>query len=78
MDNEEKGRLQSLAIEIRKDIVRMIGVSRSYGLASALAVVDILVYLYWAYMNVYPSKPNHEGRDLLINWNWRRFFSNNY
>ena len=48
MDNEEKGRLQSLAIEIRKDIVRMIGVSRSYGLASALAVVDILVYLYWA------------------------------
>lgn len=66
MDNEEKGRLQSLAIEIRKDIVRMIGVSRSYGLASALAVVDILVYLYWAYMNVYPSKPNHEGRDRFV------------
>lgn len=30
----------------------MIGVARSYGLASALTVTDILVYLYWEFMDV--------------------------
>ena len=52
MSNERYEELKSIAIEVRKDVVRMIGVARSYGLASALTVTDILVYLYWEFMDV--------------------------
>lgn len=66
METDKKGKLELLATEIRKDVVRMIGVTRSYGLASALAVVDILVYLYWEYMKVYPGVRNMRDRDRLV------------
>ena len=52
MSDERYEELKSIAIEVRKDVVRMIGVARSYGLASALTVTDILVYLYWEFMDV--------------------------
>ena len=52
MSDERYEELKSIAIEVRKDVVRMIGVARSYGLASALTVTDILVYLYWEFMDI--------------------------
>lgn len=52
MTDERYEELKSIAIEVRKDVVRMIGVARSYGLSSALTVADVLVYLYWERMDV--------------------------
>ena len=66
METDRKDKLESLATEVRKDVVRMIGVTRSYGLASALAVVDIFVYLYWDYMKVYPGVRKMRDRDRLV------------
>ena len=47
MDDARRGELAEIALNIRKDVVRMAGVSRSYGLSPALSVVELLVYLYW-------------------------------
>ena len=66
MEDGRQSELEGLATEIRKDVVRMTGVARSYGLASALAVVDIFVYLYWEYMKVYPKERNRRDRDRLV------------
>ena len=66
MESDRKQELESLATEIRKDVVRMTGVARSYGLASALAIVDILVYLYWEHMNVYPKDRCRQDRDRMV------------
>lgn len=66
MDNNRKSELDALALEVRKDVVRMVGVARSYGLASSLSVVDLLVYLYWEYMQVYPRDRNRAERDRLV------------
>lgn len=66
MDDARKGKLESLALEVRKDVVRMVGVARSFGLASALSVVDILVYLYWEYMKIDPQDRNRSDRDRLV------------
>ena len=39
--------LEKTALEVRKDVVRMIGLSKAPSLASSLSVVDILVFLYF-------------------------------
>lgn len=66
MDDGRKAELESLAVEVRKDIVRMLGVARSYGLGSALTVVDLLVYLYWERMKVSPEDSWRKDRDRLV------------
>ena len=48
--------LRGKATEIRRDIVRMIGLARSGRLAASLSLVDILVWLYWDVMSVDPSR----------------------
>lgn len=66
MDDARIGELESLAVEVRKDVVRMVGVARSYGLASALTVVDLLVYLYWERMNISAQDRARRDRDRLV------------
>lgn len=66
MDDARIRELESLAVEVRKDVVRMVGVARSYGLASALTVVDLLVYLYWERMNVSAQDRARHDRDRLV------------
>lgn len=58
--------LLSIAQEIRKDVVRMSSVARSGGVDVALSLVDIIVYLYWAFLNINPKEPNLPDRDRLI------------
>ncbi|MDR0648680.1 MAG: transketolase [Synergistaceae bacterium] len=66
MDDARRGELAEIALNIRKDVVRMAGVSRSYGLSPALSVVELLVYLYWEFMKVFPSRRNNPERDRLV------------
>ena len=55
--------LEQRAINVRKDVVRMIGVARSGHLVSSLSIVDILTWLYWRVLRVSPegesSSPRH-------------------
>lgn len=66
MNPEEEMTLQSLALNIRKDVVRMIGVAHSGRLDSSLSVVDILTYLYWKELEVFPKEPFNEARDRFV------------
>ncbi|MDR1916792.1 MAG: transketolase [Synergistaceae bacterium] len=58
--------LEKIALEARKDVVRMVGVARARGLNPSLASVDLLVYLYWEYMAVYPQVRNRPERDRFV------------
>ena len=58
--------LTKIALEVRKDVVRMLGVARSYGLESALAVADILVYLYWGCMDTSPTEKKNLRGDRFV------------
>ena len=66
MKTVETPELEHMATEIRKDVVRMTGVARAGHLASALSIVDALVFLYWRILNVRPDEPNWPGRDRLV------------
>lgn len=58
--------LEEIALSMRKDVVRMVGNARSGYVASALSVLDILVYLYEREMRVNPSDPLDLDRDRLV------------
>lgn len=64
MIDTRRDELTRISIEVRKDVVRMMGVARSYGLASALSITDVLVYLYWEYMNI--GENEGSDRDRLV------------
>ncbi|MDR1944231.1 MAG: transketolase [Synergistaceae bacterium] len=66
MEETRRGELELVALEVRKDIARMAGVARSHDLAASLALVDVLVYLYWERMKVFPRERNKPGRDRLV------------
>ncbi|MDR3255545.1 MAG: transketolase [Synergistaceae bacterium] len=66
MDEARKGELERVALEVRKDVVRMSGVARLHGLPSALALTDLLVYLYWERMKIFPDERNRFDRDRLV------------
>ncbi|HON34313.1 MAG TPA: 1-deoxy-D-xylulose-5-phosphate synthase N-terminal domain-containing protein [Synergistales bacterium] len=66
MKASQRRELEKTALEVRKDIVRMTGVSRAGHLDSSLSVVDILVYLYWKELKVKPDEPLWPERDRLV------------
>ncbi len=66
VDDLQEKALKRTALEVRKDVVRMIGVARSGYVSSSLSVVDILVYLYWRFLNISPEEPRMRDRDRLI------------
>jgi transketolase len=53
-------------MNVRRDVVRMIGVARSGYVASALSATDILVWLYGAVLSIRPEEPLWEGRDRFV------------
>jgi transketolase len=58
--------LERIALEVRKDVVRMVGVAKSHNLVSALTVVDLLVYMCWEHMKIFPGERNNSQRDRLV------------
>lgn len=66
MKTAERRELEGLALEVRKDIVRMTGVARSGNIGSSLSLVDILVYLYWKVLRIRPEEPHWPARDRVV------------
>ncbi len=58
--------LEQIASEVRKDIVRMVGVARSGPLEFPLLISDVLVYLYWEEMLLLAQNPKRNDRDRFI------------
>ncbi len=54
------------AAEVRRDVIRMIGMARSGRVASALSIVEILVWLYGEVLSVRPEEPAWEDRDRFV------------
>jgi transketolase len=66
MTGAQKDELTRIALEVRKDVVRMLGVTRSRGLSGALAVADILVFLYCRCMNASSAEKKDPHRDRFV------------
>ncbi|EHM10441.1 transketolase, beta subunit [Thermanaerovibrio velox DSM 12556] len=66
LSEERSKELISIAREVRKDVVRMIGLAKVGCLESSLALADLLVYLYWEALSVDPSNPRDLRRDRFI------------
>ncbi len=58
--------LRYISTEVRKDVIKMLGKSKSGHPGGSLSVVDILVTLYYKIMKVDPKYPNWEDRDRLV------------
>lgn len=61
MDSVRIEALKTLASDVRKDIVRMVGVARSGSIETPLSMTDVFVYLYCEAMTIEPE--NHLGKD---------------
>lgn len=66
MDSARIKTLQALASEVRKDIVRMVGVARSGSIETPLSVTDVLTYLYWEVMIIQPRDYRRKDRDRFL------------
>jgi transketolase len=66
MDTVVLAELEARALDIRRDIVRMLGISRTGHMASSLSAVDIIVWLYGAVLSVRPREPLWEERDRFV------------
>lgn len=58
--------LEGKAHQIRKDIVEVTGWAGGAHIGGALSVVDMLVILYFKYLNVDPKQPGLETRDRFV------------
>ena len=58
--------MQSVAKEIRKDIIEMIYRAKSGHPGGSLSITDIITVLYWKEMNIDPSNPKMPNRDRFI------------
>lgn len=58
--------LEDIALSVRKDVIRMVGNAKSGYVASAMSVLDILVYLYENELLVDPKDPSSPDRDRLV------------
>lgn len=63
MEKNRADELESIASEVRKDIVRMVGVARSGPLEVPFAISNLLVYLYWEELLVVADSPSRVDRD---------------
>jgi len=58
--------LQRICLEVRRDIVRMLGESGSGHPGGSLSAVELVVSLYFSLMRQKPQKPDWEDRDRFI------------
>ena len=58
--------LQKKALEIRRDIVRMLATASSGHSAGSLGIADVITALYFSIINHDPKRPGWEERDRLI------------
>lgn len=66
MNKERIAELTRIASEVRKDIIRMVGVARSGPVDAPLAIADLLVYLYWEELLVLADRQQRNDRDRFL------------
>lgn len=66
MEGNEVLALERTALEVRKDVVRMTGLSRASSLGSSLSVVDILTVLYFRTLALKTDDPKWPERDRFV------------
>lgn len=59
-------KLQKKAIELRRDILKMLAEAGSGHTGGSLSLVEILASLYYSHLNVDPKNPNKRDRDKFI------------
>lgn len=64
-DQEIKA-LEKEACRLRKDIIDITGWSGGAHIGGAMSVIDILVILYYKYLNINPKNPKMEDRDRVV------------
>lgn len=64
--DQEIKELEKAACQLRKDIIDITGWAGGAHIGGALSVIDILVILYYKYLNIDPSNPEMEDRDRLV------------
>ncbi len=58
--------LKLIANTLRQNIIKMLYKAKSGHTAGPLGMADIFTALYFHHLNVYPKKPKHPDRDLLV------------
>lgn len=58
--------LIDISSKIRKKIIQVLLPNESHHIGCSLSIVDILIYLYYEEMNVYPDNPKNKNRDIFI------------
>lgn len=66
MDKNRLKELKQIAINIRKDCLDMQMKAKSGHLGGAFSAVEIMTYLYFELMDINPSNPYKEDRDIFI------------
>ena len=58
--------IDEIANQARLDIVRMINLGSSSHIGSALSCIDLIISLYFYYLNIDPKDPDNSERDIFI------------
>ncbi|MBT9145394.1 transketolase [candidate division NPL-UPA2 bacterium Unc8] len=64
--DQEIKELEEKAHQVRKDIIDITGWAGGAHVGGALSVVEILVILYFKYLNIEPNNPELENRDRVV------------
>jgi len=63
---QEIKKLEEKAYQVRKDIIDITGWAGGAHVGGALSVVEILIILYFKYLNIEPRNPELEDRDRVV------------
>ncbi len=66
MDELLKKQLKATACKVRMGIIEGVFNAKSGHPGGSLSIADVLTYLYFAKMNIYPDNPKFEERDRLV------------
>lgn len=66
MDSTTKRQLEITACKIRMGVIEGVYNAKSGHPGGSLSIADLLTYLYFYKMNVYPDSPNLDDRDRLV------------
>ena len=61
-----KNNLHKISLSTRKKIISSLVPRESHHIGCSLSIVDILVYLYYEEMKIYPNDPKNKDRDIFI------------
>ena len=66
LNNEEKIKLKKIAVQIRKNVLRMIKAGGAGHIGGALSCTDIMTVLYFKILRIDPQKPTWPERDRFV------------